>query len=485
MTTDLAHRSATGLLVLISRTAFVQIIALAGFFFLSVFLDRADIGIFFAVSEIVALLGFFSDIGLAAALIQKDKEPELEDIRTTFTIQQLLVISLIIIVFTITPLITQTFNLSPQAVHLLWALLAAFFFASLKTIPSVLLERHLHFQKLVIVETIETLLFYGLAVTLAWQGFGLQSYVIAVLARGIAGVATIYYLAPWPLGFALSKKSVKKLLSFGLPYQANTLIAAIKDRFLNILLFKLIGADGMGIIGWAQTWSQKPLRFIMDNVTKVTFPAFSRLQSQPKKLSAAVEKMLFFLSSLTFPTLIGMAVVAQPLIEIIPKYSKWQPALFALYLYIFNSAWAVISTPLTNTLAAIGRITTVTRLMIMWTILTWGIIPVLAWKFSYNGVAIGVAVIATSSTVVVYLVKKHINFSIQKSLLRPLAAAASMGIITLALQSQLPPSILSITLIILSGILSYSFLLHFFTGKELIPHIQLFLKAVRKKPSPN
>jgi O-antigen/teichoic acid export membrane protein len=485
MTNDLAHRSVTGLLLLISRTTFVQLIALAGFFFLSVFLSLSDIGIFFAVSEIVALLGFFSDIGLAAALIQKHREPDLEDIRTTFTIQQLLVISLSLIVFAATPLLAHIFHLSSPAVHLLWALLAAFFLASLKTIPSVLLERHLHFQQLVIVETIETLVFYVLAVTLAWRGFGLTSYTLAVITRGLAGTITIYYLAPWPIGFALSKASLKKLLSFGLPYQANTLIAAVKDRFLNLLLFKLIGADGMGIIGWAQTWSQKPLRFIMDNVTKVTFPAFSRLQQDPKSLQKAVEKMLFFLSCLTFPTLVGMIIVARPLTQIIPRYSKWQPALLALYLYIFNSAWAVISTPLTNTLAAIGKITIVTRLMIMWTVLTWGIIPVLAWKYGYNGVAFGVALVSISSLIPVFITRRSIPFSLIKSVLQPLAAALTMGLITLALQFRLPVTIFNLVLIVFTGLASYSLLLHFFTGKQLIPQIRLFVKTLRQKPVTN
>ena len=99
-----------------------------------------------------------------------------------------------------------------------------------------------------------------------------------------------------------------------------TLLATVKDRFINILLWKVIGADGVGIIGWAQTWSQKPLRFIMDNVTRVTFPSFSRLQDHPAELKNAIEKNSLFISLATFPLLAGLVTVSPLLIKIIPKY---------------------------------------------------------------------------------------------------------------------------------------------------------------------
>lgn len=473
-------------MVLVSRSIFLQITAFIGFFFLSTFLSVTQIGIFFAVSEIVAILGYFSDIGLAAALIQKKDQLKLIDIRTTFTVQQILITSISLIVIIFTPQIINYYNLNQQSTYLMYALIAGFFLASLKTIPSVLLERELKFDKLVIVETAETILFYAIAVTMAWKGYGLISYAIAVVSRGVIGVILIYLLAPWKIGIALSKSSIKQLLSFGLPYQANTLIAMVKDRFLNLLLFKFIGAQGMGIIGWAQTWSQKPLRFISDNLTKVTFPAFSRLQEHPTKLSRSINKMLFFSSVIIFPLLIGVGILAQPLIEIIPRYQKWQPALFAFYLYLFNSGWAAISTPITNTLAAIGHIKTVSKLMIMWTILTWSIIAPLAYFKGYNGVAIGVAIVACSSVIPLYLLHRYVKFDIIHNVLKPLTASILMGLIVWVTLNLIPNTnhLLILSRLVISpiiGSISYGILLHLITGKDLIPQITLFISALRKK----
>ena len=223
---------------------------------------------------------------------EKDKV-SLTDLRTTFTIQQILVLLLLLFTIIISPRLINFYHITGGGTWLLYSLLAAFFLASLKTIPSVILERKLQFKELAAVEVVETIVFYSVAVLLAWQGRGVISYALAVILRGVVGTIMIYLLSPWQIGLAFSKSSLKTLLSFGLPYQINTLLATVKDRFINILLWKVIGADGVGIIGWAQTWSQKPLRFIMDNVTRVTFPSFSRLQDHPAELKNAIEKTLF------------------------------------------------------------------------------------------------------------------------------------------------------------------------------------------------
>src|SRR3989344_2658852 len=138
-------RAVKGVVVLTGRTFILQIVSFSAWFFLSVFLDAREIGVFFIVSAVVNFLRYFSDIGLAAALIQKKEKVEELDLRTTFTVQQILVILLLIVLFILSPYLKNYYSLSFEGLLLLYALGASFVFASLKTIPSVLLERELHF----------------------------------------------------------------------------------------------------------------------------------------------------------------------------------------------------------------------------------------------------------------------------------------------------------------------------------------------------
>ena len=181
-------------------------------------------------------------------------------------------------------------------------------------------------------------------------------------------------------------------------------------------------------MSWASRWAGLPLRIVMDNLTKVSFPTFARLQHDEEKLGRAVEVSLKYLCMAAFPVLVGMGFFALPLVNIIPKYTKWLPALIPLYVYLYNSAWASISTSLTNLLNATGHIKQTFKLMLMWTGLTWATMPLLAIKFGYLGVSYAVLIIATSSFVTIITAKKYLNFSLLNILKTPLISTMTMSL---------------------------------------------------------
>src|SRR4030042_5166671 len=142
------ERSLRGVVVLTGRTFLLQVIALVAQLFLFSYLGKYEFGVFSIVSAIINFLVYFSDIGLAAALIQKKEKPTETDLKTTFTVQQGLVLTLVILVFVFSKRITAHYGLSIDGLYLLYALAFSLFLSSLKSIPSVLLERKLEFTKL-------------------------------------------------------------------------------------------------------------------------------------------------------------------------------------------------------------------------------------------------------------------------------------------------------------------------------------------------
>lgn len=71
---EVKRRSVSGVLALISRTFIIQIISFVATLALTIFLDPNTYGIFYLVSSVVNFLAYFSDVGLAAALIQKKED---------------------------------------------------------------------------------------------------------------------------------------------------------------------------------------------------------------------------------------------------------------------------------------------------------------------------------------------------------------------------------------------------------------------------
>lgn len=425
---EIKSRSVRGLVALTSRTFLIYIFSTIATFALTVLLSPQEYGVFFLVSAVINFLTYFSDIGLAAALIQKKTQLTSSELTTTFTIQQLLVVALVLLVLGLTPVIRRYYSLTDTGVWLLWSLALSFLLSSLKTIPTALLERELAFDKLILPQIAENIVYNTIVVFLAWRGFGVTSFAVAVLARGIIGLVLIYWVKPWRPRLGIDRQSLQGLLKFGLPYQTNSLLAVIKDDGMTLFLGGIIGQVGLGYLGWANKWVQLPLRFIMDNVTKVAFPAYARIQHDTQLLKRGVEKVLYFMALITFPIFTGMGLLAAPVISLIPRYSQWLPALIPLYMYLINAAWAAISTPLTNTLNAIGQIKTTFKLMLMWTGLTWILMPMLGIKFGYQGVSLAAALIAFSSVAVLLVTARYIKLDYIKIFRGPILASVVMGL---------------------------------------------------------
>lgn len=449
------RRSVAGVVALTSRMALMQIVSFLGIFLLTIFLDPGVFGVFFVVTAMVAFLRYFSDIGLAAALIQKKEEITDEDLKTTFTIQQALVLTVVATALIFSGQLGEFFKINTAGVWLFRALVLAFFLSSLKTIPSIILERRLDFNRLVIPEITETLFYYLVAVTLAWQGFGVTSFTWAVLARGISGLLVIYLLAPWRPGLAIYSKSAKKLLSFGAPFQLYSFLALVKDDLLMVFLGKALPFTQVGYIGWAKKWAEYPLRLAMDSIIKVTFPAYSRLQEHPDDLKKGIEKAIYFLSLIVFPSLVGLVFIIKPLVFLIPKYLKWEPALTSLYLFAAASILASISSPLVNAILAVGKVKTSLKLMILWTTLVWILTPLLIIKVGFNGVALVQALIGITVAVVVYVTKKYISFSFWKNVYPAVLATLLMGTGLFLVTPYLSQNLWEIVLLILFGAIIY------------------------------
>ncbi|MBI2031288.1 MAG: oligosaccharide flippase family protein [Candidatus Levybacteria bacterium] len=469
----ITKRSVRGIFALVYRTFAIQILGFGANFLLTIFLSPSVFGVFFVVSAAIAFLSYFSDIGLAAALIQKKEAITDEDLSTTFTIQQILVATLVVIALLSSNFIKSFYNLGNDGVFLFQALIVSFFLSSLKTIPSIILERNLNFEKLVVPQIVENIFFNVIVVLLAINGFGVTSFSLAVLARGLSGLITIYIISPWRIRFGFSKKSASKLLSFGVPFQMNSFLALIKDDLLIAYLGKVLPIAQVGYIGFAQKWAFTPLRLIMDNVIRITFPSFSRLQHDKNILSKALEKSIFASSFLIFPSLMGLIVLFPYFVKIIPKYTKWEPALISLSLFSLNAVLSSISTPLTNALNAIGKIKITLYLMVFWTIATWILTPIAIVIFGFNGVSAASAFIALSLGVVVYLAKKHIDFNIFTIIKYPAFCTLVMGVVIYFLSPLIVRNIVTLLIMIMMGAILYFGLIFLIAKKELIADINL------------
>jgi len=425
---QIKKKSVKGVLSFFIRTLILQGIGLASAFVLSAFLSPEDFGIFGIVTQIIALLVFFSDIGLAASLIQKKNEPTEDDYKTAFTVQMLLAWAIFFIVLIIIKLGFLNVKIGNEGILVLFALAISFPLATFKTIPSIILERKLDFNKLVLPQIFEQFVFHSILIVMAWKGYGVASYFYAIICRSVIGLIVIQILQPWKPKLKINKDSLKGLLGFGFKFQLNDFLARVKDQLYFLVLGAFLPLKDFGYLQWSKNWSMYPYNLTVQNVMSITFPTFSRLQNHKELLKKAIEKSIYFIALFIFPILIGMSIFIYPLTELVDKYTKWQPAIFGFVLFSLSVAWSAISTPLINSLNAIGKINQTLKLMVMWTVLTWVLTPILVWKFAFNGVAIAAFLISFTSIFSVFMTKKYIAIEIMKNIWPQLLAGFGMAV---------------------------------------------------------
>jgi O-antigen/teichoic acid export membrane protein len=468
---QLKKNSVISVLSLFFQSGYTAVLGLIANLVVTILLSPAIFGMYITVLSIISVLNYFSDIGLAASLIQK-KEANDADFVTTFTIQQALTITIITIGFAVTNVVMSFYKLPIEGMYLYWALLIGFFLSSLKTIPSIFLERKVHFQKIVLVQVVEGTVFYCAIIVCAIAKLGLHSFTIAVLLRSLVGTTLIYYLSPWKPQFGISRSSLHALLKFGIPFQASSFLALFKDDLITLFLGKVVGFQGVGYIGWAKKWAEAPIRIIMDNITKVLFPVISRLQYDKEKVSHLIEKILFFQTALLAPAIFGLALTMEHIVYIIPKYAKWAPALPLLYLFCISAFLASFSSPLLNLINALGNAKVSLIFMTIWTIATWIMVPILTHFFSYYGFPMTVAAISVSSVLVVFVSKKYVSFRFISATFKPFISALGMVgviyVVRLTVPAHLPALILSITL----GGFTYLSILYFGFGVNMMKEVK-------------
>jgi len=466
---SLKSKAIRAVFTLTFRRLILKLIDTFGIITLARLLSQESFGVFGIISFVVfTFLSFFSDVGFGAALIQKEEVSD-DDLRTTFTIQQALVTLILLAAWIVAPWVGRFYNLGNSGAWLVRILSLSLFLTSFKTIPSIMLERRLRFELLIIPEIIETVSYNAIAVYMAMHGYVVWSLVIAVIARTVLGAIALNVIAPWKIGWQLNKKSARELLHFGVPFQLNSVLALIKDNITPTIIAVWYGPSAVGFVNVAQNISSRPME-ISTIVSRITFPTYSRIQGDKERLKRWIEKSIHLMSVVYFPAIIGLIVTARPILEFLyaNKSDKWLPALPTLLWFLVAAIPVVITTTYTNAIYATGHPKIVLSLMALYTALTWGIGLPLIHYLGYVGIAITVCIITyTTFPLVLYALGKVVSVDTFGMIWRPFSASLIMGTFVYFVVSNYVHGLTSLVAVIFLGLVVYSGLLYMIDGKYL------------------
>lgn len=353
--------------LMMGRQALVLLLAFGCGIVLARTLTPAEFGLFAIVTFVVGASELLASFGVAPALIQRRDDLTEGDLRVAFTLQQVTTSVVFLVIFVVAPWVTDLFDGSSDVVWLVRAVAFSLYLASWRSMSTLQLERHLRYSPLAKIEVIESIAYYGVAVGLAVAGYGVWSLAWAVLARGVIGTAITYAIAPWPIAFALDRGVVRRIVGFGAPFQAQSVIKLATDWVAPVLVGRFSGTQAVGWLTWAQSNAQKPLQLV-ESVMRVSFPHFSRLQENRAEVQRLLDRYLTFLlvpAGLWFTTIL----IAGPLLVPLIYTEKWSPAVPSLILFSAAMIGDVVAWVLAVSVISVGLVGRVLRVSALHAIL--------------------------------------------------------------------------------------------------------------------
>jgi PST family polysaccharide transporter len=271
------------------------------------------------------------------------------------------------------------------------------------------------------------------------MGKGTWSYVIATLVTGIVGTLLVYRACPWKVKFEYDGKVAREILRFGVPFQFQILVNQLGDWVIPMFVGPRFGPSAVGLLTWSAANGKKPI-ILIDNVTRVAFPHFSRIQDDRAEVERTVARYLSAMlagSALWFALLL---VAGPALIQWI--YSgKWIGATTTLALYSLMLSFEIISFVTSVALNGIGKVKFLAKVALGRSLLyIAGSIP-LVLLVGYNGVPI--AILISQFLTVPWAFSGLGPGSLQRTM-RPIAwvlipTIISVGVGLAARQIALPP----------------------------------------------
>lgn len=255
------------------------------------------------------------DSGFGAALIQR-QQTTADDETTVFVFTMVVGAATALVLALSAPAIAAFFD-QPKLIDLTRVMVVVLPLGAFGAVPDALLTMKLNFKARARAEATASLCSGIVAIVLALRGFGVWSLAWqGIVSIGVRGLLLWAYSGWRPRG-SYRGASFRSLFGFGGYMLLSSLLSAVAVRLQSVMIGKLFDSSALGYYTLAQNTQSAPSSFMGQVLSRVGLPVFSTLAHDREKLVAALRSSLRMAMFLFVPCMVGIAVVAQPLIDML------------------------------------------------------------------------------------------------------------------------------------------------------------------------
>lgn len=296
-------------------------------FVLGIFITRliapSEYGLIAMLSIFIALSNVFVNSGFSYALIQKKDRSEV-DFSTVFYFNIVVSLLAYLVLYFCAPLIAAFYEQEQLISVLRWVGLGVII-SAFSIVQQSKLTVEIDFRTQAKASLVAALVSGMGAVFLAYRGYGVWVLVFQTLANNFITTSLMWYYAKWRPLWVFSWESFRGLFSFGSKLLASGFLQTLYANLYSLVICKFYSASDVGYYNRAATLGPFPAINLSIVITRAIYPLQCRMQDEPQVLSRSFEQYLRMSCYVIFPLMIGLAVLAKPLVLLLLT-EKWLAA---------------------------------------------------------------------------------------------------------------------------------------------------------------
>lgn len=293
-----------------------------------------DFGLVALAASMVAIISAVTNLSLASALIHH-KDPSDDHYHTAWTLgfARGLVLAL---GFCAAAGPMVALYREPRLDEVMYALSLVLLLSGLSNPRLMMLQKKLVFWQsfaMSVAETVVTML-VSIGIALVYRSY--WALVLGTIAGQLASLICSYALFPYRPRPRL--RHVRELWSFSVWLSLQQMVNVANYRVDHLLVGGILGRPALGFYSVGNNLAVAPTREATRPLTQTLFPAFAMVAEDPGRLRAAYQKAQAFVTAVTLPLGVGVALIAEPLVRL-AMGDSWAPA--ALVIQVLAAVFAV------------------------------------------------------------------------------------------------------------------------------------------------
>lgn len=329
-----------------------QCISLIVSIILARILQPSDYGAVALVMVFITIANVFVVSGFGSALVQKENADNL-DFSSVFYINILISVIIYIIIFFTAPIIADFYNLSIMS-PALRVLGIRIIVAAINSVQQAYVSRNMLFKRFFWSTLFGTLLSGMVGVIMAYHGFGVWALIAQYLTNTCIDTIVLWFTVRWRPELRCSWNRAKDLISYGWKLLVSALLDTGYNQLRSLIIGKMYTSEDLAFYNQGDKYPSLIVTNINSSISSVLFPAMSQYQNDPKRVKQMTRRAIQISSYIMWPLMIGLGVIAEPLIKIILT-EKWLPCVPFLRIFCFTYGLWPIHTANLQAINAMGR----------------------------------------------------------------------------------------------------------------------------------